>query len=98
MTITLTPQARQVIAARAQRARAQLAHLADADGNMFTALELARMADVDAIDFADAFGLDLDQQPTVCTSRRIHDAHGTCKGLDAEGVIDLVDRMLDDAL
>lgn len=98
MTITLTDQAQKVIAQRAARARVQLADLADADGTMFTALELARMADLDAIDFADAFGLDLDYQPTVCLSRRIHDAHGTCKGLDAHGVLDLVDRMLDDAL
>lgn len=101
MTITLTEQAAKVIAQRAMRARALLAPMADADGNLFTAVELANMAnmaDLDAIDFADAFGLDLDTQPTVCISRRIHPAHGTCKGLDAQGVLDLVDRILDDLL
>jgi hypothetical protein len=98
VTITLTDQARRVIEARARRARIKLADLADAEGTMFTALELARMADLDAIDFADAFGLDLDEQPTICTLRRVHPAHGTCKGLDGQGVIDLTDRMLDDAL
>jgi hypothetical protein len=83
---------------RAARARVQLATLRDLDHPLFTAVELAQMADLDAIDAADAFGLDIDTQPTVCVLRRLHDAHGTCKGLDAQGVIDLCDRMLDDLL
>jgi len=85
-------------AQRAQRARVKLAELRDADKALYTAVQLANLSDQDALMDADAFGLDLDYQPTVCISRRLHPAHGTCKGLDAQGVLDLVDRMLDDAL
>jgi hypothetical protein len=77
MNTTLTPEARKVIATRALRARAQLVNLRDADGPMFTAVEVANMDDLAALDFADAFNLDLDVQPTICLSRRMHDAHGT---------------------
>jgi len=94
MTITLDPTAQ-----RAQRARVKLAEMGNGGaGKLYTAVQLANLSDEDALMDADAFGLDLDYQPTVCVSRRVHPAHGTCKGLDAQGVLDMVDRILDDRL
>jgi hypothetical protein len=94
VTITLSPTAQ-----RAQRARVKLAELGNGGtGKLYTAVQLANLSDEDALMDAEAFGLDLDYQPTVCVSRRIHPAHGTCKGLDAQGVLDLMDRMMDDLL